>query len=330
MLQDERRRPTMREVAARADVSLKTVSRVLNGEPGVAAETAARVSEAVRELGFRRNESAAMLRRSVQATRTIGLLIDDLANPFYATVMKAVEDIARAHDCVLIAASSDQDPKVERSALLELCARRVDGLLVVPCGPDLGYLADEIELGTPVVAIDRPVPGLDVDAVLTANAEGAHAAVRHLIACGHERIAFVGDTAPFTSSERFAGYRRALREGRIEVDDALVRIAHDVADARRATRELLLLGATAFFTGNNLITRGAIEALGDKREATSLVGFDDFALADLLAPPVSVVSQDAAALGRQAAELLFARLAGDRGPRRRVILATHLTVRRGR
>jgi LacI family transcriptional regulator, galactose operon repressor len=322
-----RRWTTMREVASAAGVSLKTVSRVLNGEAGVAPETARRVSAAADALGFRRNESAAMLRRVDQSSRTVGLVIDDLANPFYASLAKAVEDVARSRGSLLVTGSSNQDATDEQHLLLELCARRVDGLLVVACGSDLGYLQAEIDRGTPVVAVDRPAPGLAIDAVLTANAAGAAAAVRQLVGYGHRRIAFIGDTVPYTSSERLEGYRRALAEAGIRPDDQLCRRAHDVAAARAVTASLLDAGATAFFTGNNLITRGAIEALGSRRDATTLIGFDDFALADALAPPVSVVRQDPAALGRQAAELLFARADGDRGPRREITLSTELIVR---
>ncbi|MGH8960098.1 MAG: LacI family DNA-binding transcriptional regulator [Jatrophihabitantaceae bacterium] len=325
----DRRRPTMRDVAAAAGVSLKTVSRVLNREPGVHAETAARVESAVQTLGFRRNESAATLRRVGQSTRSIGLVIEDVANPFYAAVMKAVESVVRPRGYLLIAGSSDNDAAVERDLLLTLCARRVDGLLVVPCGPDLGYLADELAHGTPVVSVDRPAGGITVDAVLSANAEGAQDGVAHLVANGHRRIGFVGDTARFTAAERLHGYEAALRAHGIRVERALIRHAHDVDAARRASRELLALARppTALFTGNNLLTRGAIQAIGSRRHDVALVGFDDFALADLLDPPVTVVAQDATALGRSAAEMLFRRIDGDAGPRQRLVLATRLIDR---
>ncbi len=319
----------MRDVAARAGVSLKTVSRVLNDEPGVLPGPAGRVRAAAAALGYQRNESAAALRRTGQSSRTIGLVIEDVGNPFWAGLIKAVEQIARPRGYLLVAGSSDQDHDVERELITSLCARRVDGLLVVPSSRDLGYLSDELAHGTAIVAVDRPLPGLDVDSVVSGNADGARAAVDHLVELGHRRIGYVGDTATYTSAERLRGYRQALAAHDIADDPQLLRVAHDVPAAQAATRELLdsTPAVTALFTGNNLLTRGAIRALAQRRHDVALIGFDDFALADLLEPSVSVVAQDPAALGRQAAELLFARIEGDAGPRRQVVLSTELIVR---
>lgn len=319
----------MRDVAATAGISLKTVSRVLNGEPGVQPKTAERVIKAVQSLGFQRNESAANLRRSGQSTRTIGLVIEDVSNPFYSTVIKAVEEVARARGFLLISGSSNNDPAAERDLLLALCARRVDGLLVVPCGDDLRFLHTELAHGTPIVAVDRPAPGIDIDSVVSANSDGVRAGVHHLIGHGHRRIGYVGDTARFTGPQRLRGYKKALAAAGLEADPALIRRVHETAAARDAVGELLALPRppTAIFAGNNLLTRGAIQALASRRQDIALVGFDDFALADLLEPSVAVVAQDAAALGRSAAELLFRRLAGDAGPRQQLVLATQLIPR---
>lgn len=319
----------MRDVAERAGVSLKTVSRALNGEPGVHPETSARVLQAAGELRFRRNESAATLRRSGQGTRSIGLVIEDVANPFFAALTKGVEDVARERGYLLVAGSSDQDAAVERRLIQELCSRRVEGLLVVPSGPDLGYLNDELALGTPVVSVDRPAPGVDTDAVLLANVEGVRAGVAHLIGHGHRRIAFVGDTARHTGAQRLAGYRQALAEAGLPVDETLACAAHGVDAAEAAASRLLDSDdpPTAFFTGNNLLTQGVLEALGPRRHSVALVGFDDFAFADLLDPPVTVVGQRAEELGRNGALQLFRRIDGDRGPVQQVVLGTRLTAR---
>lgn len=319
----------MRDVAERAGVSLKTVSRALNREPGVHPETSARVLQAADELRFRRNESAATLRRSGQRTRSIGLVIEDVANPFFAALTKGVEDVVRGRGYLLVAGSSDNDAAVERRLIQELCSRRVEGLLVVPSGPDLGYLVDEMALGTPVVSLDRPAPGVDTDAVLLANVDGVRAGVAHLIAHGHRRIAFVGDTARHTGGQRLAGYRQALTEAGLPVDETLARAAHGVGAAEAAASELLASDdpPTAFFTGNNLLTQGVLEALGPRRHTVALVGFDDFAFADLLDPPVTVVGQNAEELGRSGALQLFRRIDGDHGPVQHVVLGTRLTAR---
>ncbi|WP_375487294.1 LacI family DNA-binding transcriptional regulator [uncultured Jatrophihabitans sp.] len=318
----------MRDVAARAGVSLKTVSRVLNDEPGVLPAPSTRVRDAALALGYQRNESAAALRRAGQSSRTLGLVIEDVGNPFYAALIKAVERVARPRGYLLVAGSSDQDQVVERQLIASLCARRVEGLLVVPSSPDLGYLADELAHGTAVVALDRPLRGVDVDSVVSGNADGARSAVDHLVALGHRRIGYVGDTATYTAAERLRGYREALTAHALPDEPELRRVAHDAAAAEAATADLLATTTvTALFTGNNLLTQGAIRALGARRRHVALVGFDDFALADLLDPSVTVVAQDAAALGRHAAELLFARIDGDDGPRRQLVLATELIAR---
>ena len=144
----------MKDVAARAGVGLKTVSRVVNGEPGVTPDTERRVQEAIEALGFRRNDSARVLRKG--RTASIGLVLEDLADPFYGPLSRAVEEVARAHGALLINGSSAEDPEREQELVLALCARRVDGLIVIPAGDDHRYLEPEIEAGVATVFVDRP------------------------------------------------------------------------------------------------------------------------------------------------------------------------------
>src|ERR687895_732453 len=206
-------RPTMRDVASLAGVSLKTVSRVINDEPGVAVATAARVGDAIQELGFERNDLARSLRQG-RTSSTLGLVIEDVSNPFYSSIAQAVEAAARERGYLLITASCEEDPDRERELVQALLRRRVDALLLVPASRDHEYLARAG--GTPVVFLDRPPVGLDADCVLLDNFGGARRAVEHLIAHGHERIAMVGDTAElFTAAERLAGYREALAAARV-------------------------------------------------------------------------------------------------------------------
>src|SRR4051794_37402083 len=176
-------RPTMRHVAERAGVSLKTVSRVINHEQAVSPATAERVRAAIGELGFRRNDLASSLRRG-STSATLGLVIEDVANPFYSAVAQAVEDAARTRGFLVMTGSCDEDPERERELILALLRRRVDALLLVPAGSerDRGWIAQELGDATPVVFIDRPPTGIDADAVLLDNAGGARAAVEHLLA----------------------------------------------------------------------------------------------------------------------------------------------------
>ncbi|MET9972695.1 LacI family DNA-binding transcriptional regulator, partial [Streptomyces sp. NPDC006356] len=147
-------RPTMKDVAARAGVGLKTVSRVVNGEPGVTPETERRVQEAIDALGFRRNDSARVLRKG--RTASIGLVLEDLADPFYGPLSRAVEEVARAHGALLINGSSAEDPDREQELALALCARRVDGLVIIPAGDDHRYMEPELKAGVATVFVDRP------------------------------------------------------------------------------------------------------------------------------------------------------------------------------
>jgi LacI family transcriptional regulator len=323
-------RPTMSDVAEAADVSLKTVSRVVNDEPGVRPDTAERVHRAIEALGFRRNDAARAL-RSGQVSRTLGLVIEDMANPFYSGIMRGVEQVARDHGLLLIAGSSDETPERERELVLALCERRVDGLIVVPASNDHSYLLPEMRLGVRVVFLDRPPGGIAADTVLVDNEGGAVAATEHLIAQGHRRIAIVGDTPTlFTAAERLAGYRRALERSGLAFDEALVQLGlHDADAATRAAAQLLELPdpPTAIFAGNNRNTIGALRAISAAQRPVALVGFDDFELAELLPVPVTVVGTSSLELGRCAAELLIERLQGSDTQPRTVVLPTTLTVR---
>ncbi|MFB4277151.1 MULTISPECIES: LacI family DNA-binding transcriptional regulator [unclassified Nonomuraea] len=318
-------RPTMKDVASAAGVALKTVSRVVNGEPGVHPATAERVRTAIDRLGYSRNESARVLRRGT--TATIGLVIEDVADPFYSGLSRAVEAVVIDHGCLLLSGSSGEEPGRERELVETFCARRVDGLIVVPAGDDHTYLRSELEAGTPVVFADRPPgAGIDVDTVLTDNVGGARQAVRHLLVHGHRRIAFLGDDpAIFTAAERLRGYRAEL--GGL-FDERLVAMRPPALESVRADLERMLAlddPPTALFTGNGRYTVTTLRALAGRRPA--LVGFDDFELADLLDPGVSVVAQDPYWMGRVAAELLFRRLRGDSGPPEHIELPVRLIAR---
>src|SRR4051794_16605741 len=327
------RRPTMREVAAVAGVSLSTVSRAINGDPKVAPDLAEKVREAVVMLGYRRDVTATTLRRADRLSASIGLLFDDVANPFHATLQRGIEDVARERGVLAFAGSSDEDPERERDLVQAFLSRRVDGLVVVPAGSDHGYLARDRDAGVAVVFVDRPPGFVDADVVLSDHAGGARAATAHLLAAGHRRIGYLGDRRRIHSAtERLRGHTEALAAAGVAYDPALVRMElEDSAMAARATAELLALDdpPTAVFAAQNLITLGAVAALRERglQHAVALVGFDDLPLADAVDPGLTVVAQDAGGLGRAAAEALFARLDGGAEPSRRVVLPTTLIAR---
>ena len=316
----------MRDVAQIAGVSLKTVSRVINAEPGVAAPTAARVGDAIAELGFERNDLARSLRQG-RTSSTLGLVIEDVANPFYSAIANAVEAVARERGFLLITASAGEDAEREQELVTALLRRRVDALLVVPAGTDHAYLGDQ----TPAIFLDRPPRNIAADAVLFDNTGGARRAVEHLLERGHTRIACVLDEeSVYTHGLRLAGYRAALAAAGIEVDPVLVRTGNfDAAHAQADVERVLGLDdarrPTAIFTTNNRSTVGALHALAGRHGTTALVGFDDFELADLLG--TTVVRADPWQLGERAAALAFARLAGDAQPPRTITVGTELVIR---
>ena len=323
----------MRDVAALANVSLKTVSRVVNAEPTVDGELTARVRAAIELLGYRRDATASALRRSDRASSSIGLIVEDVANPFHSWLHRGVEERARERGVLTFAGSSDENPALERELASAFCARRVDGLVIVPAGDDQSYLLRERDNGVALVFVDRPPGFLAADAVLADNFEGARQGVHHLLDRGHREIAFLGDRLHIhTARERLRGYRAALRErGVAERADLIITDLFHAVAGTAATRTLLDLAEppTALFAGQNLITVSAVHALRERglQNEIALVGFDDFELADALQPAITVVMQDALELGRRAAALLFSRLDGDTQPFRTITLPTTIIER---
>lgn len=240
-----------------------------------------------------------------------------------------MEEVARAHGALLINGSSAEDPEREQELVLALCARRVDGLIVIPAADDHRYLEPEIKAGVATVFVDRPAGRIEADMVLSDSFGGAREGVAHLIAHGHRRIGFIGDQPRIhTATERLRGYHAAMTEAGITVEDSWVSLGSTDADRVRAAAEGMLGGpepVTALFSGNNRVTVTAVRVLAERERPVALVGFDDIELADLLG--ITVISQDAAAVGRTAAEHLFRRLDGADHTPARVELPTRLIAR---
>jgi LacI family transcriptional regulator len=266
-----------------------------------------------------------------RATQTIGLVVGDIENPFFAAVARGLSDVVERQGYTVLLTNADEDPERERRAMLALRSRRVDGMVVVPA-PGAGREA--FLDGPPLVQLDRAVRGAATDAVMVHNAAGARSAVDHLLALGHTRIGMVTDSPQISSSaERLAGYRRALRAKGL-LDESLISVGgSSQADGLVAARALLDRPdrPTAIFTANNFMTHGALLAARELRlripRDLALVGFDDLDWTTLVDPPLTVVSQPVGDLGRVAGERLLARIGGEDGPPRRVRLATRLIVR---
>lgn len=327
------RRATMKQVAALAGVGTKTVSRVINREPNVSDDTAARVWDAIRALDYQVDMRAGSLRRSDGRTHSLGLLVSSVDNPFAGEVQRGVEDAARPRRVVVLASSLDEDPSREMEVVNDLLGRRVDGIIMDTTSTDLTYLGPTLGRGVPVVFIDRCPVGVNVDCVTSDNRDGAAAATRHLVERGHRRIALLTERSTIqTAAERRRGFLDEL--GRAGVPTGEATVITGLADAASAERALAGILAsdrppTAVFSTQNMITVGALHALqrlGLQHEI-AFVAFDDVPLADLLDPGVTVIKQDPRAIGRTAAERMFRRLDGEQLPLDHVIVPTQLIER---
>ncbi|WP_426637689.1 LacI family DNA-binding transcriptional regulator [Planosporangium sp. 12N6] len=315
------------DVAAAAETSAKTASRVINGDPRVSAETRRRVEEAVDRLGYRVDLLARSLRRGVDDT--IGVIVESIADPFFAAVISEIELAALRRGLNVIVTSNRRLPNREAAIVDSLQQRRVAGLIITPHTSDLSYLAST---DTPVVFVDRHPRNLQADVVTFDDRGGARTAVRHLLRYGHQRVAFISDDLEVeTSRNRHAGYVDALQESGLPVVGELVATdCSDAAMARARTCEFLDLDEppTAIFSARSETSLGAVKVLHDrKRTDIAMVSFGDFALADVLSPAITVLEQSPELLGRLAAERLFARLDGDRSDPVNTVIPLRLVPR---
>jgi LacI family transcriptional regulator len=323
----------MRNVAALAGVGIKTVSRVINGEPNVSQATIAKVTAAAQSLNYLPDLHAGNLRRTNRKTQTLGLLVGSVANPFSGALHRAIEDAASTRNMAVFASSLDDDASRERGAVSAFLRRRVDGLILMTVTKSQSYLEPEQEHGTPFVFVDREPVGIEADAVVSDHAAGSARATRHLIEHGHRRIAYLGDRLEIqTARERKRGCLQEL--GAAGISTTGIPIVDGLSDEESARHTVAALlesddPPTAIFSSQNLITIGAIHALREHglHRSIALIGFDDLPLADLLEPAVTVIAQDAHAIGMLAAQRLFARLDGDNTPERTYVVPTTLIVR---
>jgi LacI family transcriptional regulator len=301
-------RSILRDVAMTAGVSLRTASRVLNEDPRVAAATRERVQRVMQDLRYTPDLMARSLRGGTDVT--VGLVVESIADPFFAGLVEAVEGAGSQQGRSVLVASTHGDQDREFRILGELLRRRVSGLLVVPTAGDHSWLAGK---GPPLVLVDRPAPGLDVDVVRIDDQQAAYAAVSHLIAHGHHRIAYIGDHPDVvTSAGRLAGYRQALTDHDLAVPERLVHADCPTASAASTAMSTMLAEPdqpSAVFSAATRCSLGVVPTMHrEGRTDIALVGFGDFAMADALDPAVTVVDHPGAAVGREAAARLLRRI----------------------
>lgn len=306
---------TLTEVAAVAGVSIATVSHVINNTRPVAAATVARVKDAIRDTGYRRNPHARALRTST--TESVGFVASDIANPFSTALMGGIAAALRQANYPLLVADADENPTLERDIVDALARQRVDGLIVAltteATQADVEHIAG---LGIPVVLVDRAVP-VPVDQVLVENTAAVASLVGDMLDLGHRRVAIVaGNGHHSTTIERVQGWRLAHRQRGLRIDEELVSVGSvDARTAAAATTALLARAEppTAFFSASNVITLGMLRALKAARlsvpEQASFAAFDDVEWADLLGTPITCLAQPTFDLGTAAVRLLLRRLA---------------------
>ncbi|GAB2838196.1 LacI family DNA-binding transcriptional regulator [Streptomyces deserti] len=317
---------TMADVARSAGVSVATVSHVLNGTRPVLPHTRQAVLDAVEELGYTPNTLARSLVTS--RTRSIGLAVSAISNPYFTEILQGVEASALEHGYSLLIADPHDDPGHERKVVQLLHERRVDGMVVAPSADPRELLAYLGRHQVPAVFLDRLVEAPGFDQVVTENAAPTAELVTHLAGLGHRRIALVaGRPGLSTTRERISGYRNGLAAAGLPYDERLlVHGDSESAGAEQATAALLSLAvpATALVTANNAMTIGALRALRASGrsvpEDIALCCFDDFAWADLFTPRLTAIAQPSRDIGARAVQVLLERLAEPDRPARTVRL----------
>ncbi|HNS53030.1 MAG TPA: LacI family DNA-binding transcriptional regulator [Anaerolineae bacterium] len=325
---------TMRDVADRAGVSATTVSHVINGTRFVSEEIRQRVLDAMRQLEYQPNALARSLR--LGQTNTLGMIVPDSANPFFAEMAHAIEGASFSHGHNVILCNSEGDLSKELVYTNVLMEKQVDGIIFVAAGLSSQHILSIAERSVPVVVVDRGLPDIAVDTVMCDNKGGGYAATAHLIGLGHTRIGCISGPSTLTpSAGRVLGYRQALADSGLPVDENLIQQG-DFQYSRSASAMARLLEQpeppTAVFACNDMMAIAAISVANERGLRVpcelAVVGFDDVALASFISPPLTTVAQPTQQMAEKAIELLLARIDNQALPVQRLLLATHLVVRR--
>lgn len=310
------RRVTITEVAKRANVSISTVSRVLNKNYPVSDEVKERVLQAISELNYQPNAVARSLKK--QKTNMIGVVVADISNPFFMQIAKGIESVVGPEKYNLIFCSTDENPSKEHALLRLLSEKRVDGIILASCNTDSSYINQLTEKNFPIILIDRKVPNCSADVIVEDNFSSAYKLTKYLIQMGHKKIGIVNGLLKVSSgAERFAGYKKALEDDDIKLrDDYVLQGNFKRLDAYNAARQLILNNKndlpTAIFAANNLMAEGIMVALREFGlkipEDISLVSFGDISTPDLIDPRLTVISQNTFAIGQKAGETVLYRI----------------------
>mgnify|MGYP003624146822 CR=1 FL=1 len=326
----------LKKVAELAQVSIATVSRVINNVDNVNPNTKAKVLNAIKKLDYYPNRVAQRLRNSSRKKNLLGLVLPDIQNPFYVDVVIGVEEFAYENNFAVMIGNFGQDQKKEKLYLEILQSEEVDGFIVAPFHGHDKNIKQIISNGYTVVCIDRGLLDSNVDVVKVDNENGTFKAIEYLISLGHKKIAHITGRLDIpTTFERISGYEKAMKKHGIKIDNKLIKSKKsDYASGVELMCELLDLSnpPTAVLTGNNLLTLGALETIHTKGynipDDISIIGFDDMYWANSLNPPLTAIRQSGYDIGKRAAELLLQRIQDPTRANSNVILNTELIIRK--
>jgi LacI family transcriptional regulator len=325
---------TIREVAESAGVSYATVSHVINNTRLVSQGTRQRVLAAMEALNYRPNALARSLRQG--KTNTLGLVLPDSANPFFAEISRSIEDEAFKRGYSVFLCNTELDTQRELFYVDVLSKKQVDGIIFVAAGDQADSLEFLVGRNMPVVMVDRDVPNVEVDAVLTDNQLGGYLATRHLLELGHKRIACISGPSSITpSAERMIGYRKALEQAGLPYDERLIlRGDYHAQSGMEITHSILNMDPrpTAVFALNDLMALGALRAAAEAGcivpEELAVVGYDDLEIARFSNPPLTTIAHPKKEIGARALELLVDRISRKGSPPSRLVLPPELIIRR--
>jgi LacI family transcriptional regulator len=333
MNKSQKKPPTIQDVAAYAGVSTATVSRVISGSDKVSKKLIKRVQNAIDALDYHPDQTARRLRH--RDTKLIGVIISDIQNPYFSTLVVGMENVLHKNGYRLLLGNSSEDPEREREHLNTFLSERVSGVIFTSTGDESSQYRKLQATGIPLVAVDRKPNNLDVDLVDLANEVASFEAVNYLLKEGHQRIGLIaGPENLSTGRERYEGYKRALLSAGYKIHPELILESNFRQNGGyKAMGELLDLGnpPSAVLISNNLMTLGALQMIHERGivipDQLSLIGFDDMAWAPSLRPPLTVIAQPVTEMGTTAARLLLERIVNPNGPTRRVTYDGKLIIR---
>jgi len=324
----------MIDVAATAGVSVATVSAFFNDTAPVSTELRGRIEQAVNSIGYKRNAIARSLKMGT--TKTIGLVIADITNPFFTDVTSVIQDMLHRSGYAVMLCCTDEDMAMQDEHISLLLDRMVDGLIIAPAGDDHALEKILARASIPTVLIDRICGGIDADAVVLDNQRAVQDAINYMISLGHRRIGYIsGSLETSTGMGRLAGYKAALEKADLPIRDDLIRFGNfRERDGYNAAMQLLVQPErpTALFSANNLMVIGVMKAIRDMGlrcpDDISVSSFDDFPWADVFQPNLTTIAQPVQAIGEQAAQLILERIARRNDhPPRRIVLSGRLMIR---